>query len=103
MSSWGPSGACLQFFCISATRQVQTISSLSESSTGSSTSGREILNWGLHQNVSVEDAGQTGCAGLGLLSPTGPFLGALRFQPCLPGFLRAVAFDGTLPSATLTL
>lgn len=66
VSSWAPSGrACLQFFCIRATRQVQTTSLLSESSSGSSSSRREILNWGLLQNVSVEDAGQADYANPG--------------------------------------
>lgn len=54
---WG--GAQLQFFCIRATRQVQT-DSLSFGSPSSL--GRQILNWGLVQNVSVEEAGQDGCA-----------------------------------------
>ena len=58
--SWAPRGrARRQFFCIRATRQVQTTSS---SSGSSSPSGREILNWGLVQNVSVDEAGQHGSA-----------------------------------------
>lgn len=60
VSSWAPWGLVrLQFFCIRATRQVQTASS---SSMSSSFSGRQILNWGLVQNVSVEEAGQDGPA-----------------------------------------
>lgn len=60
--SWAPQGrACRQFFCIRATRQVHTAWSFSGSSSSSS-SGREILNWGLLQNVSVNKAGQHGSA-----------------------------------------
>lgn len=62
--SWEPCGRpCRQFFCIRATRQVHTIVLSSESSSGSSSSGREILNWGLVQNVSVGEAGPHGYAG----------------------------------------
>lgn len=81
VSSGAPWGrACRQFFCIRAIRQVQTTSSSSRSS---SSSGREILNWGLVQNVSVEEAGQGGSA--------------LPRVPWLPSHTPASATDLTGP------